>query len=429
MNILVIGSGGREHAIAWKLSQEPTVDKIYVAPGNGGTALENKCVNINIQSNDIDALAEFAKNNSIDLTVVGPEEPLSKGIVDEFEKSGLLIFGPCKNAAQIEASKSFAKNVMTAAGIPTADYEKFSDFNAAKKYVEEKGAPMVIKADGLAAGKGVTVAQSIDEAIAALSEIFVDKVFGNSGSSVVIEDFMAGEEATYLAITDGKTILPLVISQDHKPLNDGDKGPNTGGMGAYTPAPVIKGNMFDRVTDEIAYPMIKELAKRGIIYKGVIYAGLMINGNSIKVVEFNCRFGDPECQVVLSRIKTGLLDALLAASKGCLENSVLQNSDNSVACVVLASGGYPKSYKNGYEITGINNANTVDGVKVFHAGTKYDNNKLVTNGGRVLCVAAEHPSLKTAVDNAYKACKYINFTDMHYRNDIAAKAFKKQPES
>ncbi len=425
MNILVVGSGGREHAIAWKLSQEEKVKKIFVAPGNGGTAIENKCENINIGYNDIPALLDFAKNNNIHITIVGPEEPLSKGIVDEFEKNGLLIFGPSKMAANIEASKSFAKNIMKSANIPTADYEEFTDFESAKNYINKKSVPIVIKADGLAAGKGVTVANTIDEAINALREIFVDKVFGESGTKVVIEDFMAGEEATFLAITDGEIILPLVISQDHKAVFDGDKGANTGGMGAYTPVPVVKDDMFNRVTNEIAYPMIKEMAKRGIKYKGVIYAGLMINSDSIKVVEFNCRFGDPECQVVLSRIKSGLLDAFIATAKGSLKNVTLENFDNPVACVVLTSGGYPKSYKNGYEITGINKANEIENVKVFHAGTKYDDNKkIVTNGGRVLCVTATDKELQNAVDKAYRGCSLINFENMHYRKDIAHKGLK-----
>lgn len=426
MKVLVIGSGGREHAIAWKLAGESSVEKVFVAPGNGGTAAENKCVNVDIKYNDIPALLDFAKNNRIDLTVVGPEEPLSKGIADEFEKAGLVVFGPSKAGAEIEASKTFAKDVMKAAGIPTANYMKFTDFETAKAYVEEKGAPIVVKADGLAAGKGVTVAQTIEEAVTALKEIFIDGLFGESGSSVVIEDFMVGEEATYLALTDGKTILPLVISQDHKAVYDGDKGPNTGGMGAYTPVPVIKDDMFRRVTEEIAYPMIRELAKRKIIYKGVIYAGLMINGSDIKVVEFNCRFGDPECQVVLSRMKGGLPDAFKAAAEGNLEKARLETSDDPAVCVVLASGGYPKSYKNGYEITGIEQADKIEGIKVFHAGTKYsEDGRLLTNGGRVLCVTATAKDLKTAVDKTYEACNLIRFENMHYRRDIAAKAFKK----
>ncbi len=426
MRILVIGSGGREHAIAWKLSQDERVEKIFVAPGNGGTAIENKCENINIGYNNISALLDFAESNNIDLTVVGPEEPLSRGIVDEFEKRNLLIFGPSKAAAEIEASKSFAKDIMKKASIATADYEEFNDFDSAKEFILKKGTPIVIKADGLAAGKGVTVAQNLDEAINAIKEIFIDNIFGESGSKVVIEDFMIGEEATYLAITDGKNILPLVISQDHKAAFDSDKGPNTGGMGAYTPVPVVKDDMFNRVTNEIAYPMIKEMAKRGIVYKGVIYAGLMINGNDIKVVEFNCRFGDPECQVVLSRIKNGLLDAFIGAAKGDLGNIPLENSDNPVACIVLASGGYPKSYKSGYEIFGVDEANKISNVKVFHAGTKFDNNdKILTSGGRVLCVAATDNILKNAVDKAYYACSLINFENMHYRKDIAHKGLNK----
>ena len=425
MKILVVGSGGREHAITWKLAEDKSIEKIFIAPGNGGTAAENKCINIDIKYNDIPALLDFAKNNQIKLTVIGPEEPLSRGIADEFEKAGLAVFGPTEAAARIEASKAFAKDVMKAAGIPTANYAEFQDFEAAKSYVEKKGTPIVIKADGLAAGKGVTVAQTTEEALNALKEIFIDKIFGESGASVVIEDFMVGEEATYLAITDGKTILPLVISQDHKAAYDGDKGPNTGGMGAYTPAPVIKDNMFRRVTEEIARPMITELAKRNIIYKGVIYAGLMINGCDIKVVEFNCRFGDPECQVVLSRIKSGLLDAFMATAEGNLEKVHLETSDDPAVCVVLTSGGYPKAYKNGYEITGVDLADKIEGIKVFHAGTKRtEDGKLLTNGGRVLCVTTTAENLQAALNKAYEACGLIHFENMHYRKDIAAKAFK-----
>ncbi len=425
MKILVIGSGGREHAIAYNLSKDERVTKIYVAPGNGGTAIENKCENIDIKYNDIEALKQFAIDNEIYLTVVGPEEPLSKGIVDEFEKAGLVTFGPSKEAAQMEASKAYAKGVMINANIATADYAEFTNYDDSVAYIEEKGAPIVIKADGLAAGKGVTVAFTNEEAIDALKEIFLDNAFGESGNIVVIEEFMAGQEATYLAITDGTNIIPLDISQDHKQVFEGDKGPNTGGMGAYCPAPIVDKAKFDRVTNDIAYPMINEMKKRGVIYKGVIYAGLMINGDSIKVVEFNCRFGDPECQVVLSKVESGLLDALYASAKGDLSGVNLVTKDESAVCVVLTSGGYPKDYKSGHEITGLIEAGNADeSVKVYHAGTKTDGDKVLTNGGRVLCVTAHDKDLKSAVEKAYNVCKLINFTDMHYRNDIAAKAFK-----
>lgn len=420
MKILVIGSGAREHAIVWKLASDGRVEKIFAAPGNAGTASENKCQNIPIKYSDIDALLNFALKNQIDLTVVGPEEPLAKGIVDAFEEKKLKIFGPSKQAAMIEASKAFAKDIMRKANIPTAGYAAFEDFENAAAYIKEKGAPIVIKADGLAAGKGVTVAFSIEEAQAALKEIFFDKIFGDSGAKVVIEEFMEGREATYLAITDGKNLIPLDISRDHKPALDGDKGPNTGGMGAYCPVPIVEEHKFTYITEKIALPMIKEMARRGIVYKGVIYAGLMINGDSIKVVEFNCRFGDPECEVVLSRIEDGFLDALIASASGSLENVVITKKEGSSACVVLASGGYPKDYKKGYEIKGLDKA--FDGVKIFHAGTKDENGRIVTDGGRVLCVTAFAGDLEQALRKAYIACEGISWPHMHYRKDIGAKA-------
>ncbi len=425
MKILVIGTGGREHAIAWKLSQDDRVKQIYIASGNGGTACENKCENINIKVNDFERLIKFVKENNIDLTIVGPEDPLSNGIVDAFEKEELLIFGPNKAAAMMEASKSFAKDVMKNAGIATADYAEFTNYDDAVAYINKKGAPIVVKADGLAAGKGVTVATTVDEAINALKEIFLDKIFGEKNNVVVIEDFMEGEEATYLAITDGESIIPLSVSQDHKRVYDNDEGPNTGGMGAYTPAPICDTDKMERVTNEIAYPMIKELKKRGIIYKGVIYAGLMINGNSIKVVEFNCRFGDPECQVVLSRIESGFLDAILASAKGNLNNVKIVNKNMTSTCVILISGGYPKDYVSGFEISGISDADSIENIKVFHAGTKLDNGKILTNGGRVLCVTAMGNDLQSSINRAYQGVNKISFKDMAYRKDIGKKGLNK----
>lgn len=426
MKLLVIGSGGREHAIAWKLSQDERVEKIYTATGNGGTANENKCENININQNDFESLIDFVKNNNIDLTIVGPEEPLSKGIVDRFESEGLLIFGPNKSSAMMESSKSFAKDVMKKAGIKTADYEEFTDYSKAEKYIHKKGVPIVIKVDGLAAGKGVTVAFNMKEAEDALKEIFIDNTFGESNKKVVIEEFMEGEEATYLAVTDGENIIPLSVSQDHKRVYDNDEGPNTGGMGAYSPAPVVDSKKMQRVTDEIAKPMIDELKKRGIVYKGVIYAGLMVNGDSIKVVEFNCRFGDPECQVVLTKVKSGLLDLLLGSAKGDISNISIDIEDKTVVCVILISGGYPKSYKSGYKISGIDEADKIDNIKVIHAGTKAENGEIYTNGGRVLCVTAMADDLKSAIDKAYLGVEKISFKDMTYRKDIGVKGLKKR---
>lgn len=432
MKVLVLGSGGREHAISWKLAQDDRVETVFCIPGNGGTAQEEKCQNLKIDINNFDEIIDFVKNNNIELTVVGPEDPLAKGIVNRFEEENLLIFGPRKEAAMMESSKAFAKDIMMAANIPTADYKEFTDFESAKDYVTEKGAPIVVKADGLAAGKGVTVASTVEMAVDALKEIFEDKVFGKENIKVVIEEFMEGEEATYLAITDGENILPLSVSQDHKQVYDGDKGPNTGGMGAYSPAPIVDDEKMNFVTEKIARPMIAELKKRGITYKGVIYAGLMVNGDSIKVVEFNARFGDPECEVVLSKIKSGLLDVLIDAAKGNMTDSMkkLEINDVSVTCVILISGGYPKSYESGFEITGIEEANLIENIKVFHAGTKLseENNKyskVLTSGGRVLCVTANGQTLKESIDTAYKGVSKINFNNMAYRKDIAAKGLRK----
>ena len=431
MNILVLGSGGREHAISWKLAQDERVDTIFCIPGNGGTAQEEKCENLKININNMDELVSFVKNNNIDFTIVGPEDPLSKGIVNRFEEENLLIFGPRKEAAMMESSKAFAKDVMMKANIPTAKYKEFNNFEDAKKYILEVGAPIVVKADGLAAGKGVTVANSEDSAIEALKEIFHDKIFGSENIKVVIEEFMEGEEATYLAITDGENILPLSVSQDHKQVYDGDMGPNTGGMGAYTPAPIINNEKMDYVTEKIARPMIQELKNRGITYKGVIYAGLMVKDDNIRVVEFNARFGDPECEVVLTKIKSGLLDVLMDAARGNMSESMknLVINDIAATCVILISGGYPKDYETGFEIDGIESANLIENIKVFHAGTKLseENNKYsktLTSGGRVLCVTASANTLKESIDLAYTGVSKISFKNMAYRKDIGAKGLK-----
>ncbi len=453
MKLLIIGSGAREHALTYKLSQDMRVNEIFVAPGNGGTATEVKTKNIDIKANDINALLEFAKSKSIDLTITGGEEALSLGIVDLFEKEGLTIFGPTKAAAEIEASKAFAKDIMSVASIPTATYEQFEDYDKSMKYIETYNTyPVVIKADGLAAGKGVTIAYNLDEAKTFLNSIFNDKVFGDAGNKVIIEEFMKGEEATYTAITDGDSIYPLDISQDHKPINDNDTGPNTGGMGAYTPVPLVDNATFSYVTRNVVVPMLRELHNRGIPYRGVIYAGLMIdksvakdqddskrggcgsncgcasntiNTNEIRVVEFNARFGDPECQVIVSRLDTGVLDVLLGSAKGEFGDIEVKRNENEVVTVVIASKGYPDEYKTGHEITGIEKAEEIDGVKVYHAGTKIDENgKLVTSGGRVLSVTAMASTLEEAKAKAYKAIKEINFQDMYYRTDISDKAFK-----
>jgi len=426
MNILLIGSGGREHAIAWKLSQNKNIKTIFCAPGNGGTAKEDKCQNIDIKATDFDNLVKFAKENDIYMTVVGPEDPLALGIVDRFESEGLKIFGPQKDAARIEASKAFCKEIMVSANIPTAFYSEFSDFESAKKYVLEKGAPIVVKADGLAAGKGVTVASTVDEAINALKEIFVDNIFGEAGKKVVIEEFLKGEEASFLAFTDGLTVIPMVSSQDHKPVYDNDKGPNTGGMGAYSPAPVMTEKLYNYALNKIAYPLVAELKNRGIVYKGIIYAGLMIDGEDVKVLEFNCRFGDPETQPILMRLESDLLEIFDACINQNLKNVEINWSSQPTVCVVAASGGYPKDYVKGYEITGLDYVEQLDNIKVFHAGTKLENGKIVTNGGRVLAVTARGETLEETIKLAYFAVEKIHFKDMHYRKDIAQKALRRR---
>lgn len=425
MKILVIGSGGREHAICWKLSQNPKISKIYCIPGNGGTALEKKCENIDIDVNDFENIVRFAKEKNIYMTVVGPEEPLAKGIADYFSNYGLKIFGPSKDAAKIEASKAFCKEIMVNANIPTAFYREFTDFNLAKAYIEKVGAPIVIKADGLAAGKGVTVAKTVEEGIDALREIFIHRVFKEAGNKVVIEEYLKGEEASFLAFTDGETVIPMVSSQDHKPVFDNDEGPNTGGMGAYSPAPVMTNSIYKFSLEKIAYPLINELRKRGIIYKGIIYAGLMIDGDSVKVLEFNCRFGDPETQPVLMRLKSDILEIFDACIEEKLDKIKIEWHNDPAVCVVISSGGYPKAYKKGYEISGVDEAEKIEGVKIFHAGTKIVNNKLVTNGGRVLSVTAKGENLSIATNLAYAAVKKIHFKDMHYRTDIAQKALRR----
>lgn len=425
MKILVVGGGGREHALCWKIAQSPLVAKIYAAPGNGGTDLEDKTENIDIKATDIDKLVEFAKKEKIDLTVVGPEDPLALGIVNAFEAEGLRAFGPNADAAQLEASKAFAKEIMIDADIPTAAYGEFTDLASAKAYVEKQGAPIVVKADGLAAGKGVTVAMTIDEAMSALDEIFVDNAFGEAGSKVVIEEFLDGEEASYLAFTDGKTVLPMVSSQDHKPAYDGDKGPNTGGMGAYSPAPVVTDELFQFATEKIAYPLIKTMAKKGITFKGIIYAGLMVTKNGTKVLEFNARFGDPETQPVLSRLKSDIVPVFLSCVDQTLDKVEIEWDENPTVCVVMASGGYPKSYEKGYTIEGIADADKLKGVKVFHAGTATVDGNTVNTGGRVLGVTACGDGLEDTIKLAYDAVEKINWKDVHYRKDIGAKALNR----
>jgi phosphoribosylamine--glycine ligase len=421
MNVLVIGSGGREHALVWKMRQSKKVRKIFCAPGNAGIAQEAECVNI--QPENINSLLSFANEKKIDLTVVGPELPLSLGIVDKFEEAGLRVFGPTASAARLEYSKAFAKEMMAKCNIPTAVFKTFTSSHEAKEYIKEKGAPLVIKADGLAAGKGVVVAESVDEAINAIVDMMDKKVFGEGGKKVVIEDCLKGEEASFMVFTDGATIVPMVSAQDHKRVFDNDKGPNTGGMGAYSPAPVVTDALADKVIKEVFKPLLSGLKKDGIIYKGVLYAGLMIDDNQLNVLEFNCRFGDPEAQPILFRLKSDIIEIMEAIIDSGLSEADVEWKQEASVCVVIASKGYPGNYEKGKVINGIDKAEEIKGVKVFHAGTAKKDNNIVTAGGRVLGVTASGIDINEAVKTAYKAIEKIKFEGMHYRKDIASKAF------
>ncbi len=423
MKIAVIGGGGREHALAWKLSQSKHTEKLYALPGNPGMADIAECVaGIDIEDND--AIVKFAKDKGIDLVVIGPEVPLTNGVVDALTEAGIKAFGPTGKAAELEGSKVYAKLVMKRYGIPTARYEVFGDAGRARVYVRQMRQPFAIKADGLAAGKGVILTKDADEAVAAIDTIMTDKAFGEAGSRVVIEEFMQGEEASVLAFTDGKTIVPMVPSQDHKAVYDGDKGPNTGGMGTYAPAPVITPEVMERVKKEILEPMVEAMNKEGRPYKGCLYAGLMITDKGPKVVEFNARFGDPETQVVLPLLKSDLVEVMLACIDGTLDKTPIEWSDGAAVCVVMASGGYPGSYEKGKEITGLDAAKA-DGDIVFHAGTKLADGKIVTNGGRVLGVVGQAENIKAAVDKAYEGVKKISFEKEYHRTDIAHRALER----
>lgn len=423
MDILLIGSGGREHTLAWKLSQSKIVNKIYAVPGNPGMEKIAECISGSVEDNDF--LVKIAQEKHVGLVVVGPEVPLTNGIVDDMAKVGIPSFGPQKMAAQLEGSKSFSKNIMKKYGIPTAKYEVFTDAVKAKAYIEAEGAPIVIKADGLAAGKGVIVAETKEQALKAIDEIMCDKAFGSAGNSVVIEEFMVGEEASVLAFTDGETIVPMIPSQDHKRAYDGDKGPNTGGMGTYAPAPVITDELMKQVKAEILEPTIKAMKKEGYVYKGCLYAGLMITKEGPKVVEFNARFGDPETQVVLPLLNSDLGEIMLACTNGSLDKCQITWSDNAAVCVVMSAGGYPAKYHKGDEIFGLDEAEK-NGALVFHAGTAKKDGKIVTNGGRVLGVVAMGKNIKDAVDKVYQNIKLINFDNAYYRKDIAHRAFNRK---
>ncbi|RXT05165.1 phosphoribosylamine--glycine ligase [Ammoniphilus sp. CFH 90114] len=418
MKVLIIGSGGREHAIVWKLSQSSKVEKIYCAPGNAGIAELAECVPIGAM--EIEKLAAFAKEAKIDLTFVGPEDPLLAGIVDYFEEQGLSVFGPKKEAALIEGSKTFAKDLMKKYAIPTAKYESFDSYEEALAYVRQEGAPIVVKADGLAAGKGVTVAFKLEEAEVALQHIMKDEIFGSAGARVVIEEFLQGEEMTLLSFVDGTTVKPMVPSQDHKPVYDDDKGPNTGGMGTYSPVPHMPESLVEQIVKDIVVPTAEAMVKEGCSFRGILYTGLIITKEGPKVIEYNARFGDPETQVVLPRLKTDLLDVLIAGVAGELDNLDVQWKEEAAVCVIMASGGYPGSYEKGKEITGLDQVG--DQAMVFHAGTELKDGKVVTNGGRVLGVTSIGQSVKEARDAAYQAVQQISFDGAHYRKDIAKKA-------
>lgn len=418
MKILVIGSGGREHAIAWKLRQSAKCEKLFAVPGSFGMKKLAECVET-ISPDDNAAIVSFAEKNGIDLAVVGPEAPLVNGLADALAEKGIKVFGPSKAAAEIEGSKAFAKNLMKKYGIPTARYEIFADASRARSYVRQMGAPIVVKADGLAAGKGVTVAHTVDDAIAA-----IDETMKNPGSRVVIEEFMDGEEASLLAFTDGENVVPMIPAQDHKRAYDGDAGPNTGGMGAYAPAPVMTQTLIDEATEKILKPTIAAMKKEGRLYKGCLYAGLMITNDGPKVVEFNCRFGDPETQVVLPLLSGDLAEIMFDCADGNLDAKKIKWRDGYAVCVVMASGGYPKNYQKGYEITGLQEAGERE-CMVFHAGTKEQNEKIVTDGGRVLGVVALDDNLRRAVDTAYGGVGEIDFKDAHWRKDIAHRALDK----
>jgi len=425
MRILIVGSGGREHALAWKAKQSDLVTEIFVAPGNGGTASEKDINNVDILAENIEELSEFALKKNIDLTIVGPEVPLVKGITNKFQSLGLNCFGPTEDAARLEGSKEFMKNFLTRNQIPTAAYQSFNDLKLALEYLEKCSFPIVVKADGLAAGKGVTVAQTHSEAEKAVRECLEEKTFGEAGTKVVVEEFLRGEEASFIVLTDGHTILPLASSQDHKTRDNQDKGPNTGGMGAYSPAPVVTPEIHQKIMDQVINPTLTGLAKEGMNYCGFLYAGLMIDQEqNVKVLEFNCRFGDPETQPVLMRLRSDLVDLCYQASKGKLKAIDLEWDPRVALGVVMAAGGYPNYYEKGHPIKGLPPESKT--VKVFHAGTQAKDNLIISNGGRVLCVTALGKNTTEAQLNAYNCVKEISWKDCFFRTDIGYRAITKE---
>ena len=425
MNVLIIGSGGREHALAWKVAQDPRVEKVFVAPGNAGTATEAKCENVAIDVLAIEQLADFAEQN-VQLTIVGPEAPLVKGVVDLFRARGLDCFGPTAAAAQLEGSKAFTKDFLARHAIPTADYQNFTEVEPALAYLNEKGAPIVIKADGLAAGKGVIVAMTLVEAEEAVRDMLSGNAFGDAGARVVIEEFLDGEEASFIVMVDGQNVLPMATSQDHKRVGDGDTGPNTGGMGAYSPAPVVTAEVHQRVMDEVIWPTVKGMAAEGNVYTGFLYAGLMIDRSGApKVIEFNCRFGDPETQPIMLRLQSSLILLIEAALAKALDKIEAQWDQRPSLGVVLAAGGYPNDYAKGAPIRGLEAAAKLEG-KVFHAGTTLKGGEITASGGRVLCATAMGETVSAAQQNAYALAARIEWDGHFYRHDIGYRAIARE---
>lgn len=421
MNILIIGNGGREHALAWKAAQSPLAKNVYVAPGNAGTAQEPNLTNVDISATDIDGLVAFARANNIGLTIVGPEAPLVMGVVDAFNAAGLTIFGPAKGAAQLEGSKAFTKDFLARHHIPTADYQNFTEIEPALAYLDKTGAPVVIKADGLAAGKGVIVAMTLKEAQDAVHDMLAGNAFGDAGHRIVIEEFLTGEEASFIVMVDGKNVVPMATSQDHKRVGDNDTGPNTGGMGAYSPAPVVTDTVHQRVMEKVIYPTVEGMAAEGHTYQGFLYAGLMIDEHGEpKVIEFNCRFGDPETQPIMMRLQSDLVELCLAGAQGKLAGKTSQWDPRPALGVVMAAGGYPGDYRKGDVISGLD-VQEAD-CKVFQAGTALKEGAVVTDGGRVLCVTALGEDIAQAQKQAYAALKHIHWDDAFYRSDIGYRA-------
>ena len=426
MKVLIVGSGGREHALAWKCAQSDAVSEVLVAPGNAGTALEDRVRNVDIAADDIDGLMAFAGKENVDLTIVGPEAPLVAGIVDRFEAAGLACFGPSAAAARLEGSKDFSKRFLERHNIPTAGFRSFTDVDAAIRYIEELGAPIVVKADGLAAGKGVVVATTTDQAINAVQDMLGAGQFGDAGRRVVIEQYLEGEEASFIVMTDGKSVLPLATSQDHKARDNGDKGPNTGGMGAYSPAPVVTAELERRIMNDIVRPTLDGLAAEGTPYRGFLYAGLMIAADgSPSVLEYNCRFGDPETQPIMLRLKSDLVALCRSALDGTLGGQKAEWDSRAALGVVMAAGGYPSSYEKGKAIHGLGNVGN-DTCKVFHAGTALDGDTVLTNGGRVLCVVGLGEGVSEAQKTAYEALAKIGWTDEFHRDDIGYRAVARE---